>query len=59
MPEYCDECGSPTKEIGKLGSTRLFVCQECFAEKTKYSQEKPCKHEYTEKGGLRCIHCGK
>jgi hypothetical protein len=55
---HCKECGSELKEGVEWDNTKLFICDECHTEKIQYISGEPCKHEYTEKSGDACIHCG-
>ena len=54
---HCKECGSLLKEGFKQRNTRLYVCEVCFTEKAEFVIEK-CDHEYADKNGNKCIHCG-
>lgn len=57
--EFCDECGKETmKAIGDIYATRLFICLECFNEKHEFIGYEDCEHEYNDKNGNKCIHCG-
>jgi hypothetical protein len=57
--EICDECGEKQmKVIGDINSTRLFICLECFAEKHEFIGFDSCEHEYNDRAGNKCIHCG-
>lgn len=56
--EFCDECNDVMVKIGEHKNTRLFMCNNCFAEKVKYVENKPCKHEYDDKSGNKCTQCG-
>ncbi len=58
MVNTCDECGAKMKKVGDIKNTREFKCIECFANKVEYIAGKPCEHEYDDKNGNKCIHCG-
>ena len=55
---HCKECGAPLSKPMEEGSTRMYKCPECFTERVQYIEEIPCKHEYVDKNGNKCIHCG-
>ena len=55
---HCSECGAPLEKAIDVNSTRLYVCDGCATQKIEYIEEEPCKHEYNDKSGDRCIHCG-
>ncbi len=58
--EPCHECGKiAMKKIGDINSTRLFICLECFAERHEFISLDSCEHDYNDKSGNKCIHCGK
>ena len=57
-PNYCLACGCPTfKKIGEVGSTRKWVCSECWTEVIEFIHEKNCKHEFNTRN--ECMFCGK
>lgn len=55
---HCTECGGKLKKIGDIGNTRKCVCSNCYEENIKYINPEPCEHEYNDKSGNKCIHCG-
>ena len=57
--EFCAECGKQAmKKIGDINSTRLYICLECYAERHEFIGFDTCEHDYNDKNGNRCIHCG-
>lgn len=58
--EFCGDCGEQKmKRIGDINQTRLYVCLECFSERHEFIGIDNCDHEYDDKSGNKCIHCGK
>ncbi len=55
---HCNECGLPMEKTVDYNNTRLFVCDGCAKQKIQYIIVEPCKHEYDDKSGDNCIHCG-
>jgi hypothetical protein len=56
--EYCEECGANSlKKMGIVNMTRIFICTECFAERSVFTGYKKCEHEYNTHN--ECMHCGK
>ncbi|KKM94764.1 hypothetical protein LCGC14_1195010 [marine sediment metagenome] len=59
MEAYCTECGcEKIEKVVDTKNTRLFICPECFTERAEYIKGKPCEHEYDDRNGNRCVHCG-
>ncbi len=56
--EFCEECGNQSlKKIGDVDMTKIFICTNCFAEKTTFVGYDKCKHEYNTHN--ECMYCGK
>lgn len=58
MTVTCEECGALMIEVGGIKNTKQFICEQCFTEKVQYVANEPCEHEYDDKNGNKCIHCG-
>lgn len=55
--DLCEECGSYTlKMIGIINRTKVFVCINCYAEKSVFLGHDECEHEFNERE--ECMHCG-
>ena len=55
--DLCEECGSWTlKLIGTIKNTKVFVCINCYSEKSVFMGHDDCEHEYTARD--ECMHCG-
>jgi len=54
---HCAECGAELKKSVDSFSTRLYICDECFTERVEFINA-DCEHEYSDKNGKKCIHCG-
>lgn len=56
--DFCSNCGSKMKVIEEQKNTKKLMCTECFTERLEFIAEKPCKHEYDDRNGNKCIQCG-
>jgi len=56
-PEYCPECGEESLEEMIYKNTKIVKCTLCYNEVAEYIHD-VCEHEYDDKNGNKCIHCG-
>jgi hypothetical protein len=53
---YCVECGGVMTFVGDISTTRLYVCVDCFAEKTEFLGYEDCEHKFNVRE--ECELCG-
>ena len=55
--DLCPECGRFTLNlIGVVNKTKIYVCVNCYFEKSIFMGFEKCEHKFNTRG--ECMHCG-